>query len=64
MSTALRHLGRAMAALQRANVPPAGDFVTGLYRLNVGVDLVGKASAALIDGIEAIAPDVELERQP
>lgn len=53
LNLAVRHLGRAMKALERAGIPPARDFQTTLYRLNNGIDLTAKASDALIDGLES-----------
>lgn len=53
INTAIRHLGRAMKALERANIPLPRDYATSTYRLNLGVDLVGKASDALIAGVSS-----------
>jgi hypothetical protein len=57
LNLALRHLGRAMKAIERAKVPPASDFVTLGYRLNVGIEHVYKASDAMIDGLLSIPTD-------
>jgi hypothetical protein len=42
-----------MKALDRARIPLPRDFVTSEYRLARGVELVAKASDALLDGIGA-----------
>lgn len=59
VNTALRHLGRAMAALDRAQlpqVPPAGNYVEWLFDLHRGEQRTASASNSLIDGLEAYAP--------
>ena len=58
LNLAVRHLGRAMKALERAGIPLARDFQTTLYRLNNGIDLTAKASDALIDGLGSQSDDL------
>lgn len=53
---AIRHVGRAMRALNRANLPDPTDFVGHRFPLHNGVQLLAKASDALIDAMEIADP--------
>jgi hypothetical protein len=55
VDTALRHLGRAMGALGRVDLPLARAGESWLFPLNKGERLVGEASNSLIDGLEILA---------
>jgi len=56
VNLAIGHLGRAMKALQRADLPlpPPSLGTSPFYDLDRGVRLVGEASDALIDGMEQL----------
>lgn len=54
VNIAIRHLGRAMKALNRAKVPLDSGYTPWRYSLNKGEQRVGQASDALIDGLEAL----------
>lgn len=48
---AVRHLGRALRALDRANIPSGTATDRALLELNRGERLAGQASDKLIDGL-------------
>lgn len=54
LNVAVRHLGRAMNALRRADLPYATGTEHALMELNRGERLVGQASDKLIDGLMAV----------
>ena len=51
VDTAVRHLGRAMRALDRARVPAGAATERAILELNRGERLVAQASDKLIDGL-------------
>jgi len=52
INMAVRHLGRAMAAMVRANVPQAQGMVSWQHRINDGEASLCQASDELIEGLE------------
>lgn len=51
VDTAVRHIGRAMRALARADVPSGTATERAILDLNRGERLLGQASDKLIDGL-------------
>ena len=58
VNTAIRHIGRALRALNRANLPVAGSSGTEgwLFELNRGERKLGEASDQIIDGLILLDP--------
>ena len=54
LNLAIRHLGRAMKALDRAQLPLAKTGEHWLFKINAGERKVGEASDRLIAGMEEL----------
>ncbi|WP_159599719.1 hypothetical protein [Agromyces humi] len=63
LDLAVRHIGRALAALGRVGIPTtSGDGrQPGLYALIAAERSLAEASDSLIDGLELVRPVFDLE---